>query len=368
MNVATEWHAKGVLTRAPCFDMARSYSIILEKNDCVGVGSDSLVYNVSPTIVVKTVRGRRSEMDKHPFLQEIKFYECLKKRQVRCPDIVECFLALPDHLFLSYCDLNNINYRFSERQERETLLDGWPGRLIRVTSFEDPALIARWIQQITAALEYIENMGFSHNDVHPRNCLLDKNLNLKLSDFGCATTIGQYLLSSYAPWARTIPAGPVKGSYGLCGARTEQFAVGTLLYFMVYGHEPYEDIDLKNEDPQELDRRFQDMEFPEVNKHKVFDGLISACWYNVYPTMALLAYDCKRKTKDIASDAEHSLIDSAMGRTSSEMLIRRGLLGPDLALHFQPVWQRYLHVTAEKGMLVWQSLVYILRRFRVWPL
>lgn len=57
MNVATEWHAKGVLTRAPCFDMARSYSIILEKDDCVGVGSDSLVYNVSLTIVVKTVRG-----------------------------------------------------------------------------------------------------------------------------------------------------------------------------------------------------------------------------------------------------------------------------------------------------------------------
>lgn len=69
-----------------------------------------------------------------------------------------------------------------------------------------------------------------------------------------------------------LPAGPLKGTYGLCGARTEQFALGTLLYNMVYGHQPYDDIDLKNQDPEELERRFQDMEFPELGRHDVFDG------------------------------------------------------------------------------------------------
>lgn len=346
--------------------MVRSYSDTLEKNNCVGAGSGSLVYNVSPNIVVKVVRGQRSEEEEHPFLREINFYECLNKHQNRCPDIVECFLALPDHLFLSYCGLNNMSYRFSERQTRETLPDGWPGRLMCVNNYEEPALIARWIQQITSALEYVEKMGFSHNDVHPHNCLLDNNFNLKLSDFDSATTVGQFLVSSYAPWARILPAGPLKGTYGLCCARTEQFAVGTLLYFMVYGQEPYENIDLKNQDPDELDRRFQDMEFPEVNRHEVFDGLISACWYNVYPTMALLAYDCKRKTKDIASVAQHEPTDSAKERKTCEALIQRGLLGPNLALQFQPVWQRYLHAIAEKSMFVWQSLVNLPRRFWIW--
>lgn len=100
--------------------MVQSYSSILEKNNCVGTGSVSFVYNVSSTIAVKTVRGQHSkkeeEEEEHPFHREIHFYECLNKRQDRrCPDILECFLALPDNLFLSYCPLNDIHYRFSER-------------------------------------------------------------------------------------------------------------------------------------------------------------------------------------------------------------------------------------------------------------
>jgi hypothetical protein len=99
----------------------------------------------------------------------------------------------------------------------------------------------------------------------------------------------------------------MKGTYGLCSARTEQFAVGTLLYFMVYGHEPYDDIILS---AAEWDRRFGEMEFPAQSRNEVFDGLIAACWHNVYPTMALLAYDFKRKTKDMTGNAEYIFIDS----------------------------------------------------------
>lgn len=203
-------------------------------------------------------------------------------------------------------------------------------------------------------------MGFAHNDVHPRNCLLDKNLNMKLSDFDCATTVGQFLESPYALWARLIPAGPLKDTYGLCGARTEQFAAGSLLYFMVYGHEPYDELDLKNRDPDELDRWDRDMELPELNPgfERVFDGLIASYWYNVYPTMALLAYDFRRKTKDVASDAGHnpSTVDAAEERKACEALIRRGLLGPELARCFQPAWQRYLRVVAEKRIPFLQVL------------
>lgn len=343
--------------------MTRSYDETLEKNDCVGVGSACLVYNVSPTIAVKTVRGKRSKSEKHPFLEEIKFYECLKKRPDHCPDILECFLTLPDYLFLLYCDLNNLRDRITERQTRETLPDGFPGRLVRVNSYEDPALIARWLQQLTSALEYVEKMGYSHNDIHPRNCLLDKNLNLKLSDFDSATTIGQFLTSSYAPWARLLPAGPLKGTYGLSSSRTEQFAVGTVLYFMVYGHEPYEDGDdghnLKNRDPEELDRRFRDMEFPLLlrgSKHAVFDEIISACWFDVYPTIALLAYDCRRKIKGLALEAEYIVVDSVKERRACENLVRGGLLGPELARSFQPAWRRYLLVVIEKGMAFWKRL------------
>ncbi|KAL4948399.1 hypothetical protein BDW69DRAFT_189300 [Aspergillus filifer] len=56
----------------------------------------------------------------------------------------------------------------------------------------------------------------------------------KITDFGRASTIGQPLQGILPPWAMPILAGPLKGTHGLCSARTEQSAV-------VYGHEPYDD-------------------------------------------------------------------------------------------------------------------------------
>lgn len=114
--------------------------------------------------------------------------------------------------------LNRIDLRFVENQEREERPGAFTGRLIRVNNHEDPALIARWLQQVTSALEYVEKLGFCHNDIHPRNCLLDQGLNLKLCDFDRTTTIGQFLENVLAPWARELIAGPLKGSYGLCCA------------------------------------------------------------------------------------------------------------------------------------------------------
>ncbi|KAL3473174.1 kinase-like domain-containing protein [Aspergillus californicus] len=276
----------------------------LKKKDWVGSGGSAFVYRVSPTVVVKIVRHRDDYKTEHPFLKEIRFFESIKSRTDRCPDIIEC----PDQ---------------------------FPVRLLHVKEYEDPGLVARWIRQLTPALEYVESMGCAHNDVHPRNCLLDNSFNLKLADFDCTTKIGQFVETAYTPWARMIPDGPLAGTYGLCGARSEQFAVGSVLYYMVYGQEPYEDLDLKDKDPQELD----------------------PCWYNVYPTMAMLAYDFKRKTGDVVSHAaaEHVSIQSVKERKACEALIQGGLLGPDLALTFQPMWRRGLHATIEKGLFGWSS-------------
>ncbi|KAM5505900.1 hypothetical protein McaMca56_000548 [Microsporum canis] len=316
----------------------------LHKHNYVGGGGSAYVYHVSPMIVVKTVRPDRDFKEEeeigHPLHGDIAFYERFNTRQDRCPHIVECFLMFPDYLFLSFCPNKAfIHYYLEHCQERED--DRLFGRFIRVKEYQDPALIARWIQQLTSALEYVEKMGYCHNDLNSMNCLLDERLNLKLSDFGRASTIGQYLECSMAPWALKLSAGPLAGTHGLCSARTEQFAVGSFLYFLVYGYNPYDDINLEG---PELERRFKVMDFPELNRHEIFDELISACWYNVYPTMYMVAYDFKRKTKDIGTmPEEYEIIDRTKGRKTSEALVRRGLLGPKLALRFQPLWWRYLH-------------------------
>lgn len=337
------------------------YADTLKKHNGAGSGAYSFVYHVSPTIVVKSIRPdlSRDEEEEHPFYRDIAFYKRLHEHHDRCPHIVDCFLILPDHLFLSFCANKTFIHHFHEYQEREN--NRFFGRLIRIKKYEDPALIARWIQQLALALEYVEKLGFCYKDLNTANCLLDENFNLKLTDFGRATTIGKFLEYTGAPWASKLMAGPLKGTFGLCSARTEQFAVGSFLCYMVYGHKPYEDINL---DGSEVDFRFNRMDFPELNRHEIFDGLISACWYNVYPSMALLAYDFKRKTKDIASAAEYRTVDYAREKRSCEALLRQGILGPELALRFQMPWQKYLR--AARDIFTWKSPVDLLQGIWVW--
>ncbi|EEQ35129.1 hypothetical protein McanMca71_001684 [Microsporum canis] len=341
---------------------------ILEHCEGVGFGCESIVHRVSPTIVVKRLQSCKfkAEGRPHPFLLEVKFYNRLIERQDRCADIVACYLALPDHIFLSYCSGNRIDKRYFEYQKREkrpNRPNEYFGRLVGVNYHEDPALIARWVRQVASALEYVEKMGFCHNDVAPRNCLLDDSLNLKLCDFDRATTIGQLLDSSFAPWARELTIGPLKYTYGLCCARTEQFSLGTLVYFLLYGHEPYEDIDLQDKDPKELSRRFSDMEFPVLDRHPVFDEFIFACWHNVFPNMSLAAYTIRHSTEDFALSAEYGTGTMyAKERKTCERLIQNGLLGPEMALRFQPFWQRYVQAIIGNAKQFWQSLVSVLRR------
>lgn len=326
----------------------------LEKHDNVGTGAYSIVYHVTPTLVVKKVRPEEKETEaEHPFLAEIRFFKDMNKRNDRCSSIIDCFLTYPDHIFLSYCPNNQLDRRLLGHQEREPGVDGLPGRLIHVKEYEDPALVARWIQQLSSALEFVETMGFCHNDLHAGNCLLDKDFNLKLIDFGRVTPIGQLLEGVSVPLAILTRGGPLSGSYGLCGARTEQFAVGSILYFMVYGHEPDDD---PNIDRLELCERFNRMEFPKLNRHEVFDELISACWHNVWPTMALLAYSFRRKTEHIAgSIPEYEVIDRVKEIKKCEALVRKGILGPELALQCQPFWWNCLH--AGKSMFFWKALI-----------
>ncbi|RMD39473.1 hypothetical protein DV735_g5655, partial [Chaetothyriales sp. CBS 134920] len=116
----------------------------------------------------------------------------------------------------------------------------------------------------------------------------------------------------------------------VCNIQFGQDPFGTLLYFMVYGHEPYDDTILS---ATEWDRRFWELQFPELDRSEVLDGLISACWHNVYPTMALLAYDFKRKTKDMVRHAEPILIDSAKEtKTCEALVLKQRLLSPTITM------------------------------------
>ncbi|XMA17232.1 hypothetical protein WAI453_010023 [Rhynchosporium graminicola] len=99
---------------------------------------------------------------------------------------------------------------------------------------------------------------------------------------------------SAAPWARVLSteAGDECGSFGDNGARYEQFAIGSVLYMLTRGYEPYDDGSIAPEDAPVVVDLFQQMKFPPLGEDKL-DGVIQQCWKGEYETLKDLADETK---------------------------------------------------------------------------
>ena len=70
----------------------------------------------------------------------------------------------------SYCRIRNKKNQYLSRDNNKCDLD----------------IIVKWCHELASALAYLAEIPIIHRDVAARNCLLDDELNLKLSDFGMA--------------------------------------------------------------------------------------------------------------------------------------------------------------------------------------
>jgi atypical protein kinase C zeta type len=101
--------------------------------------------------------------------------------------------------------------------------------------------------------------------------------------------IGDAAVGNSPPWARLFPD-PLtgRGHFGVYGPTTEQFAIGSLLYCMTRGHEPYGHPD----DDPDLDtiRLFKNEIFPPLQADDdALDGIINRCWTGSYGSIKDLA-------------------------------------------------------------------------------
>ena len=96
--------------------------------------------------------------------------------------------------------------------------------------------------ELGAAASWLETLGYVHGDIRPPNLLLDSQEHLKLADFDCVAPIGAPAETTTTPWIQLLgpEAGEHRGTFRLCGAQTEQFAIGSILYCLTRGYEPYE--------------------------------------------------------------------------------------------------------------------------------
>jgi len=85
----------------------------------------------------------------------------------------------------------------------------------------------RIFSQVCTALLHIHALGFVHADFKPDNILVDKDLSVKLIDFGFAAPIGTRLSGFKGTWGYVAP----EQAGGRLSERTDVFNLGAAMYW-----------------------------------------------------------------------------------------------------------------------------------------
>lgn len=256
-------------------------------------GATGWVFQIDKDIALKYARHKHTDAFQH----ESDTYDILERHEPS-PYILQSLLRRPDVNFLVFMNNGSLETRIRNNQLRDSF-----GNLIQVARKEPLQKVELWALELTGAAAWLESLGLVHGDLRPANLLLDCNDHLKLADFDCADIIGSRSQGSAPPWARLRgdEAGSERGTWGENGARTEQFAIGSILYTLTRGFQPYEDQELGPEAVQRLQR----MDFPGLADDRL-DAIIHRCWIDGYDTVKALAEEAA------SLEGAHSLPQAAV--------------------------------------------------------
>lgn len=137
-----------------------------------------------------------------------------------------------------------------------------------------------WSKQVTEVLGLIHSKNVNHCDLNPSNILLDKHLHIKLCDFqgrlrkphgeDCID-VGASEYSKYRlPSAQEAEASEI----------TDMFALGSVIYYILHGHEPYPELDILT-DEDKIRPLFESGSFPALEPSHAGD-VIKKCWQSEY--------------------------------------------------------------------------------------
>lgn len=190
------------------------------------------------------------------------------------------------------------------------------------------------MDELAQAIAFLESLNLAHGDLRPDNILIDDRNRIKVTDFDNTAEFGTPFWVCQPPWGRELtknePDYDIPGCMsGLLGPRTEQFALGSIYYYINYGMEVYGDTTL-NATPRDhglaVNALLRDMQFPVLVGDATIDKLIHQCWHNQFPTIASVAMSTKALLNKSFSGEEHKPINEGMNVTPET---KSGSLGSD---------------------------------------
>jgi serine/threonine protein kinase len=186
--------------------------------------------------------------------------------------------------------------RFLERHEDGIVLEYMPNgsveRYLRDIAPDTPLeQKLQWAWQAAEGLAYIHEKNVLHCDFSVGNLLLSDDLSIKLCDFQgrLLGSDGVVILNGGA--AEGSMSSMPRKDRSHCDQRTDIFAFGTALYFMMTDMPPFPDLDTAD-DEDEIRRRFECHEFPSLEQYQ---------WGRVVRKCRLGSYSC---ATEIMSDLQ----------------------------------------------------------------
>jgi serine/threonine protein kinase len=283
-------------------------------------GATGIIYRVDSLIVVKcpTVEGREQ------FVKENEIFDILAQH-LPCPELVSSFLRLDNGNFLEYMP----GFSLSERLQRHQIRDPKSTRVLMVQRLEPLSLRETWMRALAEGIAWLESLGLAHGDLRPENVLVNEQDHVKIADFDCTDVIGAEFEACIPPYGRLLgsEAGSDKGSAGQLGARTEQFALGSLFYYINHGYEVYDDQNFGEDHGPVIVERLQQMIFPKLDITIVLDSIIDDCWHGRFRSVAELSQSISQRCglKNYSSKAM-SPEEFAARRTYCLQLVQGGIL------------------------------------------
>ena len=190
----------------------------------------------------KVILVKYFENNKIYAMKILKKEEIIKRKQINHTKTERLILEKLNHPFIA-----KLKFAFQDEQKLYLVTEFMQGgelyfHLKRNSYFKEKA-VKFYTSQILLAIEYLHNNGYIYRDLKPENILIDKDGNVKLTDFG----LSKMVLNDKST-TDTICGTPEylapeifrQQSYTKC---VDWFSFGILLYEMICGNFPFK---LKN--------------------------------------------------------------------------------------------------------------------------
>lgn len=144
--------------------------------------------------------------------------------------------------------------------------------------------LRRWALQAAEGLSFLHSKDVMHCDFTPGNLLLDSDLRVKVADFGCSSLHG----SKSSGVAGVRYHATRRNTYGHESAdlttedfiRYDIFALGSTLYAIMTGHDPYQDVDSEN-----VCELFGRKCFPDDLRGMYLGEIVESCWNGTFKSV-----------------------------------------------------------------------------------